>query len=84
MTTVALELRTPTPARARPALADVFADPRALARAFAAGDAAAREHVCRTCLGPVYGYLLARLGDRAEADDAVQETFLAALATASR
>lgn len=82
MNALALSLRSvPTPPRAVPAprTPPPAADERALARAFAEGRPEAVDAVYRRCLGPVFAYVAARLGDRTEAEDVVQEAFLTAL-----
>lgn len=85
MTTLALNLRSiPTPPKPRAAgpTAPAAYDEPALVKAFARGEASAVEQVYRSCLAPVYAYAAARLGDRSEAEDVVQETFLTALRVA--
>lgn len=85
MNTLALNLRSiPTPPKARDvrSAAPVVRDEPALVKAFARGEASAVEQVYRSCLAPIYAYAAARLGDRSEAEDVVQETFLTAMRVA--
>jgi RNA polymerase sigma-70 factor (ECF subfamily) len=57
-------------------------DELALAKAFARGEPAAVSAVYAAAAGPVFAYVAARLGDRTEAEDVVQDAFLTALRAA--
>ncbi len=49
-----------------------------------AGDMAAFDRLYERLEGPLFGFIRTRLGDQAEAEDVLQETFLAALRERSR
>jgi RNA polymerase sigma-70 factor, ECF subfamily len=67
-------------------VADQAAEPSQLdALALARGEPLALEAFCRELLDPVYAFVFWRVGgDRQDAEDVTQETFLAALATIDR
>jgi RNA polymerase sigma-70 factor (ECF subfamily) len=74
---LALELggaRAATPAAPRPLPADECSDGELIERT-ARGDRRAFEILYRRFARPVFGLALRRLGDRAQAEDATQETF---------